>query len=146
MSAAVAGNRHAMERSDKHGPRQDDELKHETRGLVQGGRSTRAEEWRDPEPSGEDQPDADFAPNSTLTGGVPDGITPEGVEQRSELAAHLGKEVYPANRDELIDRLRENNAPDRLIAALRDLPSDTKYENAGKIASALGLGHESHRF
>jgi len=135
-----------MERSDKHGPRQDEELKHETRGLVQGGRSTRAEEWRDPEPSGEDQPDADLAPNGTLAGGVPEGITAEGLEQRSELAAHLGKEVYPAYRDELIDRLVENNAPDRIVASLRGLPADTKYENVGEVASALGLGHESHRF
>jgi hypothetical protein len=135
-----------MERSDKHGPRQDDEMKHEVRGLVQAGRTTRAEEWRDPEPSGEDQPDADLAPNGTLTGGVPEGITADGVEERSELAAHLGKEIYPAHRDEIIDRLHETNAPDRLVAAVRDLPGDAQYENAGALAEALGLGHESHRF
>src|SRR5690349_18866170 len=112
-----------MERSDKHGPRQDEALQNETRGLIQAGRSTRAEEWRDPEPAGEDQPEADFAPNSTLTGGVPEGLTPEGVEERSQLAAHLGKEIYPAYRDEIIDRLVENNAPDRLVSAVRDLPA-----------------------
>ena len=118
----------------------------ETRGLVQGGRSGRTEEWRDPEPSGEDQPEADFAPGTTLTGGVPDGLTPEGVEERSELAAHLGRGVYPAYRDEILDRLVENNAPTRLVTLVRDLPADEKYENAGALASALGLGHESHRF
>jgi len=32
------------------GPRQDEQLAHETQGLVKGGHSTRAEEWRDPEP------------------------------------------------------------------------------------------------
>jgi hypothetical protein len=50
-----------LERSTKHGPALDDDLKHETEGLVRGGHSTRAAEWNDPEPSGEDQPDADRA-------------------------------------------------------------------------------------
>jgi hypothetical protein len=135
-----------MERSDKHGPRLDEQLEHETQGLVRSGHSTRAEEWRDPEPSGEDQPDADFAPNTTLAGGVPEGITPDGVEERSELASYLGKEIYPAGRDAIIDRLVGNNAPDRLVTAVRGLPGDTEYANAGELASALGLGHEEHRF
>jgi hypothetical protein len=135
-----------MDRSDKHGPRQDDELKHETEGLVRSGHATRVEEWRDPEPSGEDQPDADLAPSSTLTGGVPDGLTAAGVEERSELAAHLGKEIYPAHRDQVIDRLVQTNAPSRLVTAVRDLPADAEFQNAGELASALGLGHEAHRF
>ena len=38
-----------MERgSSKHGPRLDDEQKHETEGLVRGGGSTHAEEWKQP--------------------------------------------------------------------------------------------------
>ncbi|SHN27414.1 DUF2795 domain-containing protein [Cryptosporangium aurantiacum] len=118
----------------------------ETEGLVRSGHSGRTEEWRDPEPAGEDQPEADRAPNATLTGGVPEGITPAGVEERSELAAHLGKEIYPAYRDALVDRLVETNAPGRLVTAVRDLPPDAEYQNAGELAEALGLGHESHRF
>jgi hypothetical protein len=40
-----------MERgSNKHGPRLDDELKHETEGLVRSGHPTHAEEWKEPEP------------------------------------------------------------------------------------------------
>jgi hypothetical protein len=140
------GIRQRMERSDKHGPRVDEAMQHETEGLVRSGRRTRTEEWRDPEPSGEDQPDVDRAPDGTLTGGVPEGITPDGVEERSELAAHLGKEIYPANRDAVIDRLLETNAPDRLVAAVRGLPAEGQYANAGELASALGLGHEEHRF
>src|SRR5918994_3741101 len=42
--------------SDKHGPIQDDQLKHELRGLEQANRPTRAEEWRDPEPPADDDP------------------------------------------------------------------------------------------
>ncbi|GAA0255025.1 DUF2795 domain-containing protein [Cryptosporangium japonicum] len=135
-----------MERSDKHGPRQDEAMARETRGLVQGGRSGRAEEWLDPEAPGEDQPEADFAPDATLTGGIPEGLTPEGVAERSELASYLGRAVYPAYRDQIIDRLVENNAPTRLVTVVRDLPAEEQYENAGAIAQALGLGHEEQRF
>ena len=41
-------------RSTKHSPREDDELKHELEGMMRAGRSTHAEEWKDPEPSGEE--------------------------------------------------------------------------------------------
>jgi hypothetical protein len=51
-----------MERgSGKHSPREDDELKHELRGTLQGNRPSRAEEWRDPEPPADDDPDVPSA-------------------------------------------------------------------------------------
>jgi hypothetical protein len=43
--------------SAKHSPREDEQLKRELRGTVQGNRSSRAEEWRDPEPPADDDPD-----------------------------------------------------------------------------------------
>lgn len=43
--------------SDRHGPRVDEELEHELRGMLQGNRPSRAEEWRDPEPPADDDPD-----------------------------------------------------------------------------------------
>lgn len=47
-----------MERgSGKHSPREDEALKRELRGTLQGNRSSRAEEWRDPEPPADDDPD-----------------------------------------------------------------------------------------
>ena len=47
-----------MERaSAKISPREDDQLKHELRGTLQGNRPSRAEEWRDPEPPADDDPD-----------------------------------------------------------------------------------------
>jgi hypothetical protein len=47
-----------MERGNsKHGPRDDDALKDEMRGYLQANRPTRAEEWRDPEPPADDDPD-----------------------------------------------------------------------------------------
>ncbi|MGV0741544.1 hypothetical protein [Mycolicibacterium sp. XJ870] len=47
-----------MEReSSKHSPREDDQLKKELSGTLQGNRSSRVEEWRDPEPPADDDPD-----------------------------------------------------------------------------------------
>ena len=47
-----------MERgSDKHGPRQDEALKHELDGMLRGNRPSRVEEWRDPEPPADDDPE-----------------------------------------------------------------------------------------
>lgn len=42
--------------SSKHGPRQDEELKHELHGMEQADRPVRVEEWRDPEPPADDDP------------------------------------------------------------------------------------------
>lgn len=51
-----------MERGNaKHSPRDDDELKHELSGTLQGNRSSRREEWRDPEPPADDDPDVPTA-------------------------------------------------------------------------------------
>jgi hypothetical protein len=51
-----------MERGNaKHSPREDDERKHELSGTVRGNRPSRAEEWRDPEPPADDDPDVPTA-------------------------------------------------------------------------------------
>jgi hypothetical protein len=48
--------------SDKHGPLQDDELKHELEGTLRANHPTRAEEWRDPEPFTDDEPSPEPSP------------------------------------------------------------------------------------
>ncbi len=51
-----------MERGNaKHSPRDDEALKHEMSGYLQGNRPSRAEEWRDPEPPADDDPDVPTA-------------------------------------------------------------------------------------
>ncbi|WP_167526003.1 hypothetical protein [Mycobacterium timonense] len=47
--------------NSKHSSREDDELKHELEGTVRGNRSNRSEEWRDPEPPADDDPDVPTA-------------------------------------------------------------------------------------
>jgi len=132
--------------SDKHGFRLDEQLKHEVSGMVRSGVSTHAEEWKDPEPSGEDQPDVDRAPDTTLVGGVPEGTTEADIEGRSELAAAIGKEVWPATAAVLQARARESGASDRVLDRLSELPGDRTYRNIQEVWSALGGGAEQHRF
>lgn len=131
--------------SDKVSPRRDDELKHETQGLVRSGHSTHAEEWKDPEPVGEDQPDADRSANGTLHGGTPDGMAADDVQGRSELATFLGKDCYPMVREQVIGLVIDRNAPDRVVDLVRRLPSGREFTNVNDIWSALGGGVESHR-
>ena len=45
----------------KLGPREVNVLLHELRGMLQGNRPSRAEEWRDPEPPADDDPDVPSA-------------------------------------------------------------------------------------
>jgi Protein of unknown function (DUF2795) len=129
--------------NSKHGPIHDESLKHETQGLIRAGRSTHAEEWRDPEPAGDDQPPVSAG---SQRGGAPPGMTPRDVADRSALASHLGHTVYPADRDALLSRLAENNAPSQFVDRVATLPADETYQNVQEVAVALGLSVESKRF
>lgn len=128
-----------MERaSSKHGPRMDDALEHETHGLVQGGHATRAQEWHDPEPEGEDQ----HLEGRMRDVGTPPGIDQDQVERRSELARYLGHSVYPASAGELLEAAARDAAPEPVLDRLRALPSDRRYDNVADVTRALGMGVE----
>jgi hypothetical protein len=132
--------------SDKHSPLRDEQLKHETEGLVRSGHSTHAEEWRDPEPAGEDQPDADRVPDATQHGGTPQGMDGEDVEGRSELASYLGKDSYPMVRAQVLDLVIDRSAPDRVVDLVRRLPSGREFHNVNEIWAAVGGHIEGERF
>lgn len=136
-----------MERgSDKHGPRLDEQLEKEARGIVQGGRDTRAEEWKSAEPSGEDQPAVDLSGDGVLAGGVPEGMTPEDVEGRAELASFLGKEIWPAEGAQVKARLLETQAPARVIDLCGPLPDGRIYDNVAEVWVDLTGHKEANRF
>lgn len=135
-----------MERgSDKHGARMDDEMAKEVDGTLTAGHQTRAEEFLEAEPSGEDQPDVDRDPDGTLTGGVPDGMTASDVEQRSRLATFFGTAVWPATGEQLVAVAREREAPDDVLAQLSYVPQGRSYATFGEAWAALKGGHEEHR-
>ncbi|MBT2510539.1 DUF2795 domain-containing protein [Streptomyces sp. ISL-98] len=125
---------------NKISPLRDDEIKRELQGELMGGHSTRSKEEREFEPSGEDQPYADRSPHTPLTGSTPPGMTPEDVQLRTEMGRHLGRSLYPADRAKVLETLRENNAPDRLVETASRLPDDGTYASAQDILRGLGRG------
>jgi hypothetical protein len=78
--------------------------------------------------------------------GTPAGTDPSDLERRAALAEVLGKEVWPADRDRLVAKAEEANAPDGVLGQLRRLPGDRQFENVQDVARALGLGTEQERF
>jgi hypothetical protein len=74
------------------------------------------------------------------------GTTEAGIERRAALAEHLGKEVWPADRDTLLETAQANNAPDGVLAQLRRLPEGQRFGNVQEVAQALGIGTEQQRF
>lgn len=136
-----------MERgSDKHSARVDEALGAEVEGMMRAGRETRGQQWNTAEPSGEDQPDVDLAPLGTLAGGVPDGMTEQDVEQRAAIASYLGKEVWPAGSQVLVEKATELGAPDDVLDQLRRLPGSAVFDNVQDVWQALQGGTEAHRF
>jgi hypothetical protein len=132
------------EQTGKHGPMQDDQLAHETRGLVQGGHASHAEEWRDQQAPGEDQPDDD----GVLSGdrqGTPPGMSGDDVDERSEIARFLGLSAFPGDRDALVAVAVGNGATDHVLGELQRLPAGETFGNVADVARALGLGAEAHR-
>ncbi|MGY2079528.1 DUF2795 domain-containing protein [Modestobacter sp. SYSU DS0657] len=74
------------------------------------------------------------------------GTDSRDVERRAQIAQVLGKDVWPADRDTLVTKAQENNAPDGVLSALHRLPADTEFTNVQEVAEALGMGTEQHRF
>ena len=130
------------QRSTKHSPRVDDELEHEIQGMVRGNHSTRAEEWRDPEPVAEGEPDIDADPSGTLVGGTPVGMDADAVVARSELARWLDRADFPRTGPELVEAARDHRAPDAVVAELERLPAGDTYERVGDVVRALGYATE----
>ncbi|WP_327287289.1 DUF2795 domain-containing protein [Streptomyces sp. NBC_01198] len=130
--------------TNKTGFVRDDELKREMQGELQGNRTQRSDDSFDPEPSGEDPPLAELRP-ADQGGGAPPGMTPLDVSVRSELARHLERGVFPAQRDGLLDALRRNQAPDSVVNLVEDLPTGERYTNVQDVMRAMGLGVEDRR-
>lgn len=125
-----------MERNNKHGFRVDDAMAAETDSLTRGAPiESRVEEWREAEPSGEDQPVADGILNGDTTH---TGVAHDEVELRSELAKRLRASAFPANRQTLEDVALEEQAPGPILDLIRRLPDGRTYENVADIWRTLG--------
>jgi hypothetical protein len=127
--------------SDKHSPRVDEELDHETRSLQQGAPlESRVEEHREQEGPGEDQP----TPQPRLTEATA-SLDLDDAEARSDIARYLDPAAFPADRDGLVANAEANNAPEVVLERLLALPAGRTYERLPDVWAALG-GTVGHRF
>jgi uncharacterized protein DUF2795 len=131
------------QRSTKHSPRVDEELEHEIEGMIRSGHTTRAEEWRDPEPVAEGEPDVDAVPTGTFVGGTPVGMDADAVEARTELARWLDRADFPSSGPDLVEAALDHRAPDAVVAELQRLPEGESYERIGDVVRALGYPTET---
>ncbi len=137
------GGSFASERSTKHSPRIDEELEHETQGMMKAERATRAEEWREVEPQAEGDPDIDRAPDGALVGGTPVGMDADAVSARAELARWLDRADFPSTGPQLVEAARDHRAPDVVVSELERLPEGENYERIGDVVRALGYPTET---
>jgi Protein of unknown function (DUF2795) len=130
--------------SDKHSPRVDEELDHETRSLQQGAPiESRVEEHREQEGPGEGQP----TPDARLTGGraTAASLDLDDAETRADIARFLTPSAFPADRAALVADAQANQAPAEVLERLQALPGGRAYENVQAVWAALG-GTVEHRF
>ncbi|MEV0495712.1 DUF2795 domain-containing protein [Streptomyces atratus] len=130
-----------MERgSNQVSPHQDDARKHELQVYLRSGRSGHAEEAYDPEPAADDDLQVDVGGPVPPPGEERDRVRAERAAEtlRSDLARHLNRTAFPADRSSLVQTLSKEHSPDSLLDAVRGLPADERYTNAGQIVRALG--------
>jgi hypothetical protein len=119
--------------SSKHSPRLDDKMAREVKG------DGRVEEWRDPEPPGDDQPDGQWTPQGHYGSDTGDDRDPDRRDERARIGAYVPRDVFPAGREALLERARADNAPDEVIDVLGGLPEDVTYADAAELWKTLGL-------
>jgi Protein of unknown function (DUF2795) len=125
-----------MRGSDKHGPRVDEQMQHDTAALVHGrGGDSRVEEFRDQEGPAEGEPEVgEISRDTPLPGGMDD----DALRQRADIARHLNRDVFPGDRDALVASANENFAPAWVVERLGSLPGDRRFETVEEVWETLG--------
>jgi hypothetical protein len=118
--------------NSKHGPVSDEVLAKEARGTIQSNRGSRIEDWRDPEPSGGDEPSADHFVGTQDTAGR------RAVVLRSDIAAALRRSLFPASRAELLEHVDSVHASDEIRGLVAALPEKRKFRNVEDVWEQLG--------
>ena len=119
-------------------------MKREVAAVTHGSPvDSRAEEFREAEGPGDDQP----TPDALITAG-PEDVPPRSlphdeIELRQDLGRHLTR-IFPATREEILENAVSNHAPRRVIEELQRLPEGT-YEGFPQVWEALGHPVEGDR-
>ena len=69
----------------------------------------------------------------------------EDIALRSELARVLSRGDFPADRDTLLGRLSEADAPAGLVARLARVTADRPFASAHEVMVALGINEPERR-
>ena len=113
--------------SDKHSPRVDEAMAHDTRSVVQGAPvEARDREERLQEGGEAAESLADPA------------LEEEARVARSEVARHLRPSAFPGDRDRLLAVAREEHASDAVLDLLALLPADVTFPNVEVVWETLG--------
>ncbi|MFD7480212.1 DUF2795 domain-containing protein [Streptomyces sp. NPDC059837] len=117
--------------SDRLSVHRDEEMKHELRGLLRSGHPTRTEEWHDPEPTADDDPEIARGP-------VAPNRAPDSIETvRLELARFLSRTAFPSGPRDLANILRDKHAPDPLVEAVERRPHKARYATVHELAESV---------
>ncbi len=130
-----------MERGNtKHGPVHDEEMAHETEGMVHGApQRPYGEEWRETEPV-----EGALPPLRREPGANP---RPEGrdLELRNELARVMTRDWFPADKAALLARFADADTPPDLTERLAMLPSGRRFSSSREVLEALGINSPETR-
>jgi hypothetical protein len=127
--------------SSKRSRRLDDAMARETEVYVHAaGAGSRAGEWQQAEPSGDDQPQASFIPGhrSGEVGAPPAGSTPDEQEEMSRIGRFLPRGTLPGDRVALLAGAMRMNAPDGVLEFLDVLDPARRYRTVAEVWAALG--------
>jgi hypothetical protein len=126
--------------SDKHNRRVDEEMDHETASITHGAPvvSRSRVDLR------QEDPGEETGAETSVPGGTPEGMTPQDVEIRADLARSLRPSVFPARPARLAEVAEAENGSSLVIAFLRNLP-DREYDVLEQVYEALGEPGEHRR-
>lgn len=127
-----------VERGDsRHGQAKDDELAAHAQHPYPGPGS------RDPEAPVEGEPGSQLSPDMQRVG-TPEGMTPEDVEGRAELARFLDTGKFPVTAVQIREMSDRAQVPDPVRLELASLPPGN-YQSVTQVWEALGHGVERPR-
>jgi hypothetical protein len=126
----------AVPNSDKHNPRLDDQLVHETEGLTHGAPDEGRIEFRRQEAPGDGEPELTIHRDVPTAAEVPDD---RDLDLRSRLATFLPPQAFPAHGADLREHAREAFAPPEVLELVERLADDETFATVGDVwASAHG--------
>lgn len=130
--------------SDKHSPRIDEQLQHETSSLVGGSHDEGRDEARRQQAPGPGEPDVGLVDRS-LPGDDEHRIDEAQLDERARVAAALAPATFPATRDHLTSVAEAEHLAPELLDRLRTLDAGEVFETVQQVWTALGGDAEGPR-